>query len=109
MWQQAVKELARENEFPNKHSLGTIETNDAIPGEQTKQAFGSSNQQSMKLETMSSQPHVAVTREACVENKKEHNWNRAQIRRMHDSDNEQNARMHQSELGRSSVVWNGVS
>ena len=37
----------------------------------------------------------------CVETRKEHNWNRAQIRQMHDSDIKQNARMHLSELGRS--------
>ena len=48
----------------------------------------------MKLETMSSQPQVTATGE-------EHNWNRAQIRWMHNSNNKQNAGMHQSELGRS--------
>ena len=52
----------------------------------------------MKLETMSSQRQVTVTGELC-ENKKEHNWNRAQIRWMDDSNNKQNARMHQFELG----------
>ena len=52
------------NELPNKYSLGTAETCDAIHGEQT-------------------------------------NTHRAQIRWMHDSDNKQNTKMHQSELGRS--------
>ena len=33
--QQAVKELARGMSSPNKHSLGTAETSDAILGEQT--------------------------------------------------------------------------
>ena len=36
-----------------------------------------------------------------VKTRKEQNRNRAQIRWMHDGDNEQNTRMHQSELGRS--------
>ena len=33
--QQAVKELARGMTSPNRHSLGTAETSDAILGEQT--------------------------------------------------------------------------